>query len=80
MIDKLTKRERELVELLSNGKGRKFILDKFVIEYGTLTKYLANIRKKLGVHCDSQIVCYYYNDKINKLKNIIKEKYNVVIK
>lgn len=49
-IDILTAREKQILELVKEGKKYKQIADILFIEEGTIKKHIRNIYEKLGVH------------------------------
>ena len=46
----LTRREREILQLLSMGLSNQEMAEKLVIAEGTLKRHVANLYQKLGVH------------------------------
>ena len=48
-MSKLTPREREIVNLLQQGKRPRHIAAELIITRNTAYKHLVNIREKLGV-------------------------------
>ena len=56
----LTRREREILQLLSTGLSNQEIADKLVIAEGTLKRHIANLYQKLGVHNRTQAVRHYH--------------------
>jgi LuxR family transcriptional regulator, maltose regulon positive regulatory protein len=56
----LTRREREILQLLSMGLSNQEIADKLVIAEGTLKRHLANLYQKLGVHNRTQAVRHFH--------------------
>ena len=46
----LTKRENEIMELLSKGLSYDMVSDNLGISFGTVRKHIENIYRKLGVH------------------------------
>ncbi len=52
----LTVREREVVELISQGKSNLEIADELVVSKRTVEKHIANILSKLGFTNRAQIV------------------------
>jgi LuxR family transcriptional regulator, maltose regulon positive regulatory protein len=57
---KLTRREREILQLLSMGMSNQEIAAKLVIAEGTLKRHVANLYQKLGVHNRTQAVRHYH--------------------
>jgi LuxR family maltose regulon positive regulatory protein len=56
----LTRREREILQLLSMGLSNQELADKLVIAEGTLKRHIANLYQKLGVHNRTQAVRHYH--------------------
>ena len=56
----LTRREREILQLLSMGLSNQEMADKLVIAEGTLKRHIANLYQKLGVHNRTQAVRFYH--------------------
>ena len=56
----LTRREREILQLLSMGMSNQEIAEKLVIAEGTLKRHVANLYQKLGVHNRTQAVRYFH--------------------
>ena len=56
----LTRREREILQLLSMGLSNQEMADKLVIAEGTLKRHIANLYHKLGVHNRTQAVRHYH--------------------
>lgn len=59
-IPALTRREREILHLLSMGLSNQEMADKLVIAEGTLKRHIANLYQKLGVHNRTQAVRYFH--------------------
>jgi DNA-binding CsgD family transcriptional regulator len=57
--DLLTKREREVFELLIQGKTMKAIGEKLDIEYSTVNTHQKNIYKKLNLHSRAECILRY---------------------
>lgn len=55
----LTRREREILQLLSLGLSNQELAEKLFIAEGTLKRHLANLYQKLGVHNRTQAVRYF---------------------
>lgn len=55
----ITRRESEVMECLSHGLTEKEIGDKLFISPKTVNNHLDNIRKKIGVTKNIEIVSYY---------------------
>lgn len=58
----LTRREREILQLLSMGLSNQEIAEKLVIAEGTLKRHVANLYQKLGVHNRTQAVRYFHQE------------------
>jgi LuxR family transcriptional regulator, maltose regulon positive regulatory protein len=56
----LTRREREILQLLSMGLSNQEMADKLVIAEGTLKRHIANLYQKLGVHNRTQALRHYH--------------------
>jgi LuxR family transcriptional regulator of csgAB operon len=56
----LTRREREILQLLSMGLSNQEMAEKLVIAEGTLKRHIANLYQKLGVHNRTQAVRYFH--------------------
>jgi DNA-binding NarL/FixJ family response regulator len=63
----LTKREKEILELLVKGNSYKMIADKGDISVDTVKKHLQNIYHKLHVSCGTEAVAKALQHKIVKL-------------
>lgn len=63
----LTKREKEILELLVKGNSYKMIADKSSITIDTVKKHLQNIYHKLHVSCGTEAVAKALQHKIVKL-------------
>lgn len=55
----ISKRENEIIENLSHGLSEKEIGEKMYISPKTVSNHLDNIRRKLGVSKNIEIVAYY---------------------
>ncbi len=55
-VDQLSPREREVMELIANGKSMKHIASKLGISIQTCSKHRARILEKLGVGNDVELV------------------------
>jgi DNA-binding NarL/FixJ family response regulator len=62
--DRLTSREREIVQLLSEGKASKEVASLLGISVKTAETHRANIMRKLGIHSVSQLVRYAVRNQI----------------
>lgn len=56
-------REREILELISQGFANKEIADKLSISYQTLKVHMKNIYEKLHVHSRTEVVLKYMSEK-----------------
>ena len=54
MESELTRREREILQLLAVGLSNQEMADKLFIAEGTLKRHVANLYQKLGVHSRAQ--------------------------
>jgi LuxR family maltose regulon positive regulatory protein len=50
LLEPLTEREEEILELLAQGKSNQEIADALVLAVGTVKKHLNNVYGKLNVH------------------------------
>ncbi len=55
----LTRREREILQLLALGLSNQEIAEKLVIAEGTLKRHIANLYQKLGVHNRAQAIRHF---------------------
>jgi DNA-binding NarL/FixJ family response regulator len=62
--DRLTPREREIVQLLSEGKSSKEVAVELGISVKTSETHRANIMRKLEIHSVSQLVRYAVRNQI----------------
>ena len=62
--DRLTPREREIVQLLSEGKSSKEVAVTLGISVKTSETHRANIMRKLEIHSVSQLVRYAVRNQI----------------
>ncbi|OKS88480.1 response regulator [Mucilaginibacter polytrichastri] len=60
-ITELTKREVELVKLLSEGVANKIAADRLNVTYFTINQHLKNIYKKLEINSKSELIAWYLN-------------------
>ena len=61
---RLTQREREIVQLLAEGKSNKEIATSLGISVKTAETHRANIMNKLGLHSVTELVRYAFRNKI----------------
>lgn len=71
MFEKLTKRQKEVVQLLVEGHGNRDIAKKLFITEKTVKNHLFIIYEKLNVERRSQVVAMYYKGKIKILESEI---------
>lgn len=55
----ITNREKEIIEYLSRGLSEKEIAEKLFISPKTVNNHIDNIRRKIGVSKNIEIVAYY---------------------
>ena len=55
----LTRREREILQLLAMGLSNQEMAEKLVIAEGTLKRHIANLYQKLGVHNRTQAIRHF---------------------
>lgn len=55
----LTRREREILQLLATGLSNQEMAEKLVIAEGTLKRHVANLYQKLGVHNRTQAIRHF---------------------
>jgi DNA-binding NarL/FixJ family response regulator len=63
-VHSLTHREREIVQLLAEGKSNKEIGNILVISFKTVATHRATIMQKLNFHCLSDLIHYAIRNKI----------------
>ncbi|WP_392562513.1 LuxR C-terminal-related transcriptional regulator [Orbus sturtevantii] len=68
MLEKLTKREKDVYELIKKGLNCKKISEKFGISICTTLKHKTNIFHKLNIHNELQLKCYLLPEKNLKKK------------
>jgi DNA-binding NarL/FixJ family response regulator len=64
MGDRLTSREREIVQLLSEGKSSKEVASTLNISVKTAETHRANVMRKLDIHSVSELVRYAVRNQI----------------
>ena len=64
VADRLTSREREIVQLLSEGKSSKEVASVLSISVKTADTHRANIMRKLEIHSVSELVRYAVRNQI----------------
>lgn len=57
----ITKREREIINLVSSGYTNKYIAHKLIISEGTVKKTLYNAYKKLGVSSRAELINIFHS-------------------
>jgi DNA-binding NarL/FixJ family response regulator len=62
--DRLTSREREIVQLLAEGKSSKEVAVALGISVKTAETHRANIMRKLEIHSVSEVVRYAVKNQI----------------
>ena len=62
--DRLTSREREIVQLLAEGKSSKEVAASLGISVKTAETHRANIMRKLDLHSVSELVRYAVRNQI----------------
>ena len=62
--DPLTAREREVVQLIAEGRSSKQVGDVLGISVKTVDTHRANLMRKLGIHSVSELVRYAIREKI----------------
>jgi DNA-binding CsgD family transcriptional regulator len=62
--DRLTSREREIVQLLAEGKSSKEVASSLNISVKTAETHRANIMRKLQLHTVSELVRYAVRNQI----------------
>ena len=68
----MTKREREVISLLSEGMSNKEIAQKIHISAYTVKSHIHNIMEKLALHTRLEVANYSYSDEsINKISDSI---------
>lgn len=59
-LDKLTPRERDVLQCLADGKSYKMVADQLVVHIETVRTHIKHIYEKLHVHSVSEAVAKYY--------------------
>lgn len=54
MLEQLTKKELEVLKLISEGLTNKEIMNKLCITHVTLKSHIQNIYSKFGIFCDGE--------------------------
>jgi DNA-binding CsgD family transcriptional regulator len=60
----LTRREREIVQLIAEGRSSKQVADALDISVKTVDTHRANLMRKLDIHSVSELVRYAIREKI----------------
>jgi DNA-binding NarL/FixJ family response regulator len=64
LLPNLTPREREVVQLLAEGKSTKEVASHLNLSVKTAETHRSNIMRKLGLHCVSELVLYAVRNNI----------------
>ena len=56
----LTRREKEILDLIETGMSNREMAERLVIAEGTLKRHVANLYQKLGVHNRAQAIKQFY--------------------
>ena len=56
----LTRREKEILDLIEMGMSNREMAERLVIAEGTLKRHVANLYQKLGVHNRAQAIKQFY--------------------
>ena len=70
----LTKRETEIVSLLSRGKSNKEVATELNISLRTAETHRANIMRKLDLHSVSQLVLYAVRNNIVQVLPLVASR------
>jgi DNA-binding NarL/FixJ family response regulator len=62
IVNPLSKRETEVLELLSNGFSYKMIADKLYLSFNTVNSHVKKIYEKLHVSSLGEAIAYYYKN------------------
>ena len=63
-VSTLTPREREILQLIAEGRGSKQVADALGISVKTVETHRANLMRKLAIHSVSELVRYAIREKI----------------
>src|SRR5262249_43968069 len=66
--DVLTTREREVVELLAEGKSTREVADRLNLSVKTAETHRSNVMRKLDLHSVSELVLYAVRNNLVKLE------------
>lgn len=61
-LSELSKRERDIIELVSEGQNNKEIAEHLYLSEGTVRNYISQMLTKLDLRDRTQLVVYYYNN------------------
>lgn len=61
---RLTRREKEVFELLVEGYTLKESADKLKLKYSTVNTHVTNLYRKLGVRSRAELIILYRSEKI----------------
>ena len=70
-FDTLTKREREILKMLAEGRSVKEIATYFQLSVKTVEAHKFNLMRKLDIHNKAQLVQYAIQKKIIKIPNLV---------
>src|SRR5437016_13433125 len=73
LLPRLTAREREVVQLLAEGKSTKEVAVMLDLSVKTAETHRSNIMRKLGLHCLSELVLYAVRNRIVQIAEPISE-------
>jgi DNA-binding NarL/FixJ family response regulator len=73
ILPRLTAREREVVQLLAEGKSTKEVASMLGLSVKTAETHRSNIMRKLGLHCLSEVVLYAVRNRIVQIAEPILE-------
>lgn len=68
----ISEREKQVIKLLSSGLSEKEIADRLCISHKTVRNHMDNIRRKLCVNKNTEIIAYYVATLRNKSFSITK--------
>jgi DNA-binding NarL/FixJ family response regulator len=74
ILPRLTAREREVVQLLAEGKSTKEVAVMLHLSVKTAETHRSNIMRKLGLHCLSELVLYAVRNRIIQIAKPILEE------
>ncbi|MDD4717523.1 MAG: LuxR C-terminal-related transcriptional regulator [Eubacteriales bacterium] len=63
-LARLTRREKEVFELLVEGYTLKESADKLKLKYSTVNTHVTNLYRKLGVRSRAELIILYRSEKI----------------